>query len=211
MNPVFSALLRNYPDLEPCRADIERAYQLLEECFAGGGQLLVCGNGGSAADSEHLVGELMKGFLLKRPIAGELRARLTHQFGEEGAALAATLQGALPAIALTAHSALSTAVCNDGAPDAIFAQQIVGYGHGGDVLMVISTSGHSKNVLNALRVARAMSLKTIGLSGQSGGALRELCDATIRVPGSVTHEIQERHLPIYHALAIALEARFFDS
>ena len=209
MNPVFSALMRNYPDLAPCHADIENAYALLERGFAGGGQLLVCGNGGSAADSEHLVAELMKGFILKRALSSDHSARFAAHFGDEGAALAAQLEGALPAIALTGHNSLSTAVANDGAPDAMFAQQVWGYGRANDVLLAITTSGNSINVLNALRVAKVRGLKTIGLTGQSGGAMKELCDVTICVPCEVTHEIQERHLPIYHALAIALEARFF--
>ena len=211
MNPIFSALVSNYPDLELCRADIENAYQMLEKCFASGGKLLVCGNGGSASDSEHLVGELMKGFILKRALDEETRARFTENFGDEGAQIAAQLEGALPAIALTGHNSLSTAVANDGAPDAVFAQQVWGYGKAGDVLLAISTSGNAVNVSHALRVAGVMGLQTIGLTGKSGGALRSLCDVCICVPCDVTHEIQERHLPIYHALAIALENRFFGS
>ena len=210
MHPVFSALIRNYPDLEPCASDIESAATILENCYQSGGKLLVCGNGGSAADSEHLVAELMKGFLLKRSLSSAESARFSEQFGAEGAALAAQLEGALPAIALTSHNSLSTAVANDGAPDAMFAQQVWGYGQAGDVLLAISTSGNAVNVRNALRVARVKELKTIGLTGKSGGALKSLCDVTICVPCEVTHEIQERHLPIYHALAIALEARFFE-
>ena len=209
MNPALDSLHRNYPDLEPCRADIESAYALLENCFASGHKLLVCGNGGSAADSEHLVGELMKGFVLKRALNDETRARFEREFGDEGAKLAAQLEGALPAIALTGHTSLSTAVANDGAPDAMFAQQVWGYGQTDDVLLAISTSGNSINVRNALRVAKVKGLKTLGLTGASGGEMRELCDVCICVGCEVTHEIQERHLPIYHALAIALEARFF--
>ncbi len=209
MNPTFSALCRNYPDLASCRDDIESAYTLLERSFASGHKLLVCGNGGSASDSEHLVGELMKGFVLKRALSDEVRARFAAEFGDAGAALATQLEGALPAIALTGHTSLSTAVANDGAPDAMFAQQVWGYGRSGDVLLAITTSGNSVNVLNALRVARVKGLKTIGLTGVSGGAMKALCDVTICVPSETTHEIQERHLPIYHALAIALETRFF--
>ena len=209
MSSVFSALTRNYPDLQTCRADIEAAATMLENCFANGGKLLVCGNGGSAADSEHLVAELMKGFILKRALSSADRERFASEFGNEGASLAAQLEGALPAIALTGHNSLSTAVANDGAPDAMFAQQVWGYGQSGDVLLAITTSGNSRNVINALRVAHIKGLQTIGLSGQSGGAMKALCDITVRVPCEVTHEIQERHLPIYHAWAIALEARFF--
>ena len=175
----------------------------------GGHKLLVCGNGGSASDSEHLVSELMKGFVLKRALDDETRARFADKFGPEGSLLAAQMEGALPAIALTGHNSLSTAVANDGAPDAMFAQQVWGYGQKGDVLLAISTSGNALNVCNALRVAGVIGLQTIGLTGASGGALKSLCDVTVCVPCAVTHEIQERHLPIYHAWAIALEARFF--
>ena len=209
MNPIFSALGRNYPDLTPCLDSIESAYAILERSFADGHKLLVCGNGGSAADSEHLVAELMKGFILKRALDEQTRARFADEFGDEGAALAAQLEGALPAIALTGHNSLSTAVANDGAPHAMFAQQVWGYGQKGDVLLAITTSGNSANVINALRVAKVIGLKTIGLTGKSGGAMKELCDVTLYVPCEITHEIQERHLPIYHALAIALENRFF--
>ena len=211
MNPTLSALARNYPDLKPCLPDIERAYNLLENCFASGHKLLACGNGGSAADCEHLVGELMKGFVLKRALDAQTRAQFEREFGEQGAMLAAQLEGALPAIALTGHTSLSTAVANDGAPDAMFAQQVWGYGQSGDVLLAISTSGNSINVRNALRVAKVKGLVTIGLTGASGGQMREECDVCICVGCDVTHEIQERHLPIYHALAIALEARFFGN
>ena len=209
MNPTFSALIRNYPDLAPCQTEIESAYNLMKNSFASGHKLLVCGNGGSASDSEHLVAELMKGFILKRALNDETRARFAAKFGSEGAKLAAQLEGALPAIALTGHNSLSTAVANDGAPDAMFAQQVWGYGQSGDVLLAITTSGNSINVLGALRVAAVKGLKTIGLTGASGGAMKSLCDVTVCVPCDVTHEIQERHLPIYHAWAIALETRFF--
>ena len=211
MHPVFSALTRNYPDLASCQNDIESAATILENCYANGGKLLVCGNGGSAADSEHLVAELMKGFILKRALSSADSARFAAQFGDEGAALAAQLEGALPAIALTGHTSLSTAVANDGAPHAMFAQQVWGYGQPNDVLLAITTSGNSVNVINALRVAKVKGLKTIGLTGASGGAMKALCDVTICVPCEITHEIQERHLPIYHAWAIALEARFFGN
>ena len=211
MNPTFSALIRNYPDLESCCADIETAYGMMERSYVDGGKLLVCGNGGSASDSEHLVAELMKGFILKRALDDEARARFADKFGDAGDALAAQLEGALPAIALTGHTSLSTAVANDGAPDAMFAQQVWGYGNEGDVLLAITTSGNSTNVLNALRVAKVKGLKTIGLTGKSGGAMKELCDVAVCVDCEVTHEIQERHLPIYHAWAIALETRFFGS
>ena len=210
MHPEFESLLRRCPDLADSIPSIEAAYNLLSATFRAGGKLLICGNGGSAADSDHMVGELMKGFEHKRPIPPELRKRLTGINADRGAYLAARLQGALPAISLSAHSALSTAISNDTAGDMVYAQQVLGYGHSGDALIGISTSGNSANVLNALQVARALDVHTIGLTGQSGGALPTLCDVTICVPSTRTLEIQERHLAIYHTLCLMLEQEFFE-
>ena len=208
-HPALRALHERYPDLEPCLASVERAFKVLEKSFSGGGKLLVCGNGGSAADSEHIVGELMKGFESKRPLPKEVRRELARAFPEEGPYLAELLQGALPAISLVSQGALLTAVANDVAADMVYAQQVYGYGHKGDVLLGISTSGDSPSVLNALRVARARGLGTLGLTGRSGGGMRDLCDVAICVPLTATLEIQERHLPIYHALCLMLERSFF--
>lgn len=151
----------------------------------------------------------MKGFLLRRPIPTDVRARLCGDHPEQGAYLADHLQGALPAIALTGHVALSTAFQNDVAAEMIFAQQVYGYGRANDVLLGISTSGNSKNVLQAVRVAHSMGLRTIGLTGASGGQMTALCDVTMRVPATQTLEVQELHLPVYHALCCMLEAAFF--
>ena len=209
MNETVRRLVAKYPDLAECAASIEQAFQLMRESFRQGGKLLVCGNGGSAADSEHIVGELMKGFMLPRPIPDEDRERLSSMYGEEGAYMAERLQRALPAIALTGSPALATAYQNDVAADLNFAQQVYGYGQKGDTLLAISTSGRSANVVHALQVARMIGLGTIGLTGANGGRMNDLCDVTIRVPYESTPEIQERHLPIYHALCIMLEHEFF--
>lgn len=207
--PELGRLAARYPDLAPCLSDVGRAFEILRECFGGGGKLLICGSGGSAADSEHIVGELMKGFKLARPVPEGVRLRLTETFPEEGAGLAEQLQGALPALSLTSQTALLSAVANDVSADLIFAQQVYGYGRPGDAVMAISTSGNSANILHALRVARALGLHTVGLTGRSGGEMKGLCDVTICVPEDDTLQIQERHLPVYHALCELLENAFF--
>jgi D-sedoheptulose 7-phosphate isomerase len=207
----FDRLIVKYPELESCRGDLEGAYQLLKACFLGGGKLLACGNGGSAADSEHIVGELMKGFLQRRPLPDDLRRRLATAYPEEGNYLADHLQGALPAISLVNQVALNTAFANDVAPEMVFSQQVYGYGRPGDILLGISTSGNALNVLQAVQVARVLGLTTLGLSGADGGKLRALCDITIRVPWTATADIQERHLPVIHALCAKLENEFFGS
>lgn len=209
MDKHLSRLVEKYPELRAAADDVQAAYGLLRTCYEKGGKVLFCGNGGSAADCEHLVGELMKGYLRARPVPREMRNRLQAQSAEEGAYLADHLQGALPAISLVSQMGLITAYANDVAADMIFAQQVYGYGVRGDVLVGISTSGNSRNVLNALHVARAQGLHTLGFSGQSGGAMVALCDVIVRVPWQATADIQERHLAIYHALCAMLEDRFF--
>jgi D-sedoheptulose 7-phosphate isomerase len=206
---IFERLIQRYPDLSEALPSILQAAQMLQTCFAGGGKLLVCGNGGSAADSEHIVGELMKGFYLKRPVPSGFRERLVASYPEAGAYLADHLQGALPAISLVSHTSLITAVLNDVAGDMIFAQQVYGYGRPGDVLLGISCSGNAADVLHAFRVARALDVKTLGLTGRSGGGMPPLCDGLLRVGLDSIPDIQERHLAIYHALCAHLEERFF--
>ena len=208
---AIDAFLTKYPDLAPCEEDIQNAYGILEQCFRSGGKLLICGNGGSASDSEHIVGELMKGFMLPRKLPEPIITRFREAYGREGEALASKLQGALPAISLVSHAALVTAIANDTDAALAYAQQVYGYGRPGDVLLAISTSGNSKNVVNAVKVAGVQGLKTIGLTGARGGQLTKLCDVCIRVPYHQTFEIQERHLPVYHALCIGLEEAFFGS
>lgn len=209
MSQTLDTLQQRYPDLTDTIPAVQAAYDALAATYHGGGKLLICGNGGSAADSDHIVGELMKGFELRRPIPAALRERLQAENPGVGAYLAEKLQGALPAIALTNHHALMSAISNDTAGDMIFAQQVLGYAKPGDAILGISTSGNSANVLHALRVARALDMRTIGLTGRSGGTMRDVCDVTVCVPYDRTLEIQERHLAIYHALCIMLETAFF--
>ncbi len=194
-------LIERYPALAQMRGAIEQAYRILEECYENGSKLLVCGNGGSAADSDHIVGELMKGFYKQRMLPEEERKR----FGEQGE----KLQGALPAIALTQHGALSTAFLNDVDPAMVFAQQVYGYGQGGDVFLGLSTSGNSANVVLAAKVAAAKGMKVITMTGRNGGKLKELSDVCMIVPAQVTADIQEYHLPVYHTLCAMLEEHFF--
>jgi phosphoheptose isomerase len=211
MRQELKKLVSKYPELADCIPDIERAFELLTECYQQGGKLLLCGNGGSAADCEHIVGELMKGFTLQRPVDSRFKQQLIDVDPSEGSYLAEQLQQALPAISLVSHSALMTAFANDVAADMVFAQQVYGYGQHGDVVIGLSTSGNSSNIVKALKVAKAMGLNTIGFTGQGGGTMKELCDVSICVPWQETLDIQERHLPIYHALCIMLEKEFFQS
>ena len=173
--------------------------------------MLVCGNGGSAADAEHIVGELMKGFLLPRRLTPDIQSKLRKSAGEDGERLCVSLQIALPAISLASHTSLLSAFGNDVGVHLAFAQQVLGYGAAGDVLLGISTSGKSENVILALKTARSLGLVTLGLTGLSGGLMSECCDVTIKAPADNTHEIQEYHLPIYHAVCAEVEAHFFGS
>ena len=208
---VYDDLTQRRPDLAGCLPDVRRAGEMLAACFWQGGKLLLCGNGGSAADCEHIVGELMKGFRRLRPLPDETRRRLEADWPEQGKALADHLQGALPALSLVSQTALMTAFMNDVDPALIFAQQVYGYGQPGDVVLGLSTSGNSANVLNALRVARTQGLHTLGMTGKDGGGMPALCEVTIRVPYERTSDIQEAHFPIYHALCAGLEETFFSS
>ncbi|MCQ6558201.1 D-sedoheptulose-7-phosphate isomerase [Paenibacillus mendelii] len=211
MEPVLEQMIRKYPEMDICLPDIRQAVELLHHTYANGGKVLVCGNGGSASDSEHIVGELMKGFMLQRPVNDSVRARLNEAFPGQGDYLADHLQGALPAISLVSQSALAMAFINDVEPDMVFAQQVFGYAKEGDAVIGLSTSGNSKNVLHALQVAKAMGARTIGLTGRSGGQMKDVCDTVIRVPYDSTPDIQERHLPVYHAICMMLEEAFFPS
>ena len=192
-----------YPALIPVSKDVQAAFEIIKNSYEQGGKLLACGNGGSAADADHIVGELMKGFFKLRPIP----AKEQEAVGEMGK----YLQGALPAIALTGHSALSTAFLNDVHPGLVFAQQVYGYGQAGDVLIALTISGNSVNVLHAADVAKAKGVKVIGLTGRDGGKLKDKCDCCIIVPSNITADIQEYHLPIYHTLCAMLEEYFFEA
>ena len=204
-------LIVRYPKLQSCRWDIVGAYEILRESYENHGTLLVAGNGGSAADAEHIVGELMKEFKLKRKVYGKQAAALKEIDPELGQVLADNLQGALPAISLTGHSSLQTAFMNDVVPELVFAQQVNGYGNEGDVFLGISTSGNSKNVLYAAVNAKAKGLKVIGLTGGKENKLMQYADVCIRVPETETYKIQELHLPVYHCLCLMLEEKFFGA
>ena len=205
----LDTLIERYPELEGQRGNILEAYKVLEESYANGGKLLIAGNGGSAADAEHIVGELMKGFENPRKLKEVEVEKLKGVNGELGEVLGEHLQRGLPAIALDGHFALSTAYMNDCEPLLCFAQQVNGYSREGDVFLGISTSGNSKNILYAATVAKAKGLKVIGLTGAKDSKLSEMADVTIRSSQTRTYMIQEHHLPIYHCLCLMLEDRFF--
>jgi len=202
-------LLKRYPQLVPVGESIAAAYQLMESCYEQGGKLLIAGNGGSCADSEHIVGELMKGFENPRPLAAELQERLALENPVLGKELAGCLQQSLPAIALTGHPALSTAFLNDVDGTMIYAQQVCGYGCEKDVLLGISTSGNARNLEYAVITAKAKGMKVIGLTGKDGGVLGKSADTAVVVPEQSTYKIQELHLPIYHTWCLMLEDHFF--
>ena len=203
-------LIERYPSLENAKQDIKEAYIILEKCYKSKKKFLVAGNGGSAADAEHIVGELMKGFKLPRKLDSNMQQRLIEQDEKLGQVLADYLQGALPAIALDGHPALTTAYMNDCEPLLCFAQQVNGYGNEGDVFMGISTSGSSKNILYAAITAKAKGMKVIGLTGERESRLSDIADVCIRVPQTETYMVQELHLPVYHCLCLMLEERFFN-
>ena len=202
-------LMERYPSLEYCKEEIISAYNILEEAYSDGRKLLVAGNGGSASDAEHIVGELMKEFRLKRKIYSAQIDRLMKIDAEMGTVLADHLQGSLPAISLVGEPSLTTAFMNDAVPVLIFAQQVNGLGRAGDVFLGISTSGNSKNVLYATVAAKSKGLKVIGLTGQKENQLEQYADVCIHVPETETYKIQELHLPVYHCLCLMLEDKFF--
>ena len=200
----INTLIERYPKLEGARQSIIDAYLIMEECYENGGKLLIAGNGGSAADSEHIAGELMKRFKIQRPVCDEYAQRLMEIDSERGTELAKNLECSLMAIPLVAHEALSTAYINDVDGYGVFAQQLFGFGRKGDVFLGISTSGNSKNIMNATVVARASGIKVIGLTGANGGELAMVADAAVKVPETETYMIQELHLPIYHCWCLML-------
>ena len=206
----LSELISRYPQLSAIKEDIYKAYCLLEETYTSNGKLLIAGNGGSAADSEHIVGELMKSFVLPRKINAKLKQNLETIDKEKGETLSRNLQGALPAIALDGHFALSTAYMNDVEPDLCFAQQVNGFGVKNDVFLGISTSGNSKNIIYAAITAKAKGLKVIGLTGFNNNLLEKIADICVKTPEKETFKIQELHLPIYHCWCLMLEQYFFS-
>lgn len=208
MKVTIEELIERYPKLEEQKESILQALDVMIQCYKDKGKLLVAGNGGSAADAEHIVGELMKAFVEPRKLPKEFVGKLVEADPQMGAELGDKLQGALPAIALVNHVALSTAYLNDVDPLLGFAQQLNGYGNEGDVFLAISTSGNSKNILYACTVAKAKGMKIVGLTGGNGGKLKEMADVTIVAPEKETYKIQEYHLPIYHWLCLGLEEEF---
>ena len=209
MSNGLDNLIERYPVLSTNRNELSDCLALMIESVSNDGTLFFCGNGGSAADAEHIVGELLKDFIIKRPLSKDDQTYLSDHFGEEGTYLAENLQQGIRSIALTSHPAFTSALANDVYANLNFAQQLHALGRRGDVLTCITTSGNSKNVLHAARVARLKGLKTIALTGRNGGEIKELCDISIIVNEQETHIIQELHLPIYHWLCIELEKYFF--
>jgi len=208
---MIDKLIKKFPELSCCKNDILDVVGVLCDTFKNEKKLLVCGNGGSAADAEHIVGELMKGFMCKRNLSEDEKIKLIKTAGNrDGNFLANNLQKTFPAISLVTSVSLATAFANDVAPELIFAQQLYGLGVSDDSFIGISTSGNAKNVLYAAKVARSKNIFTIGLTGKSGGMLKQLCDLTICVPSDITPDIQELHLPVYHYICKAVEANFFD-
>ena len=209
MKKHIDFLCKRYPELKAVEDEIAEAYLILEKAYKCEGKLLIAGNGGSASDAEHIVGELMKGLKLPRKVATDFVEKLVKENPELGSILAKNLQGSLPAIALDGHPCLSTAYMNGCEPLLCFAQQVYGYGKTGDVFLGISTSGNSKNVLFAAITARAKGMKVIGMTGMNDSKLEQISDVCIKVPQSETYMIQELHLPVYHCLCLMLEDEFF--
>lgn len=205
---IFRELFSSYPVLEPVRKDVEKAFGFFIDTYSSGGKVLICGNGGSAADSEHIVGELMKGFRLRRELGGEEKSRFSDY--ECGEYIASNLQGSLPAISLVSHSALMTAFINDCESDLVFAQQVYGYADEKDTLVALSTSGNSKNVYYAAVTARAKGCRVVSLTGHDGGLLAGISDSAVILPSCDTAQIQEYTLPVYHALCAMTESEFFE-
>lgn len=202
-------LIERYPVLKPCRESIFEAYRIMSEGFKKRKKLLVAGNGGSAADAEHITGELMKGFMLSRKVDMNLSRKLKEIDSRKGAELSEKLQQALPVISLCNHNSLNTAVLNDIDGKICFAQQVYGYGMTGDILLAISTSGNSENVIYAAITAKALGLTVIGMTGRGGGELASVADLAIAVDEKETYKVQELHMPVYHCLCMMLEREFF--
>lgn len=202
-------LMKRYPVLEACKEEIIGGYELMETCYKNGGKLLIAGNGGSAADSEHIAGELMKRFKTPRSIPEDLKKKLIEVDSIRGENLAKNLERPLMAIPLVAHEALTTAYINDVDGLGVFAQQLYGFGREGDVFLGITTSGNSQNVMSATVVARALGIKVLGLTGENGGELSQVANVCVKVPETETYMVQELHLPVYHCWCLMLEDKFF--
>ena len=206
---IIDNLIKRYPILTGCYEGVVASLEALINCYKNGNKLVACGNGGSASDAQHIVGELMKGFMLPRKLSSNRQKLLREMFPNSSQYLIDNLQDVLPAISLQGEISLITAYTNDMAPDLVFAQQVLGYGQKGDVLLAISTSGNSQNIIYACEIARVQDMVIIGLTGETGGKLKGLCDVLVKVPSRITYQIQELHLPVYHSLCLALENEFW--
>ena len=211
MNTVVLSLMERYPVLQVCREEIQKVVDLWCKAYENGGKLLLCGNGGSCADAQHIAGELMKGFLKKRSLTGEQKASMQRNYPELDESVLNKLQQALPAVVLSDATALNSAFANDVDPCLVYAQQTLGLGTADDVLVCLSTSGSSQNVVEAAKVAKSIGLSVVALTGSSGGWLKEIADVCITVPAVETYQVQELHLPVYHCLCAAVEAHFFEA
>ena len=207
MNHI-ALLIERYPELEVCRADIQRATDLLYNCYVNKGTILICGNGGSAADSEHISGELLKGFLMRRTPDAATVEKIGEHLGS--CEMAAKLQGGIPAIPLTSLSSVLSAFANDVDPELVFGQLVYAFGRESDAFLGLSTSGNSKNVVAAAQIAKAIGIVAIAMTGERGGKLKDVCDVTIKVPACETYQVQELHLPVYHYLCARIEQYFFE-
>lgn len=205
---ILEEMIARYPALAGVRGNVEAAFETVKACFARGGRLYLCGNGGSSSDCEHIAGELIKSFKKKRPLEKTFAQNLSNM-GDEGADMLRDLEGGLPAISLCGHPGLTSAFSNDKNPSLVFAQQLSVFGRAGDVLLTLSTSGNSRNCVYAAIAARAMGIKVVFLGGGNGGKLKEQADVSVVVPETETFKVQELHLPVYHALCAMLESEFF--
>jgi phosphoheptose isomerase len=208
---LLNQFCEKHPELSVVRNPIAQAAEIIIKSYSAGGKLLICGNGGSSSDSQHLVGELMKSYECERPLDISFKKRLAEISGSRGKYLAEKLEHGLPAISLSAHTSLTTAICNDKDPNMVFAQQIIGYGMEKDVLAGISTSGNSQNVVDACITAKALNIKVIGITGKTGGRMKQYCDVLINVPGERTADIQELQLPVLHILCRIIENHFYGN
>ena len=204
---MIEQLIKRFPELDPMKKTIENAIDEIIKCYEKGGKVLIAGNGGSACDSEHIAGELLKSFLKKRPIKEEIRKELLKI--EDGEYIADNLESPLRAVALTSHLGLSSAYLNDKEPYLVFAQQLLGFGDKGDIFIAISTSGNAKNIIYAAKLAKAMGIKVVSLTNENGGKLAEMADIAIKAPAKETHITQEYHEAIYHEICIRVEEYFF--
>ena len=207
---MLNNLIERYPCLSSCKDECEKAVKTIIDCYNNGGKVLMCGNGGSCADGDHIVGELRKGFLKMRPVKKKKKAEMKENCPEIEDDILSKLQCGLPAVSLPSIAALNSAFCNDVDPELIYAQSVFGLGKKGDILIALSTSGNAKNVFAAAKVAKAIGVTVIGLTGMTGGKLKTVADLCVCVPETETYKIQELHLPVYHYICAAVEEHFFE-